>query len=111
VFCLVPMKVIRQVQKASDRRTSQEPWLILFTLLELSFTQYKQNPVKLTSRSLAGLGISRHQKLRALKVLEKSGQFLIDRRNGKNPLITLCWLPLTRGRRLERLLKHTPGVR
>ena len=25
--------------------------------------------------------------------------------------LTLCWLPLTRGRRLERLLKHTPGVR
>jgi hypothetical protein len=92
-FCILPTKVIRQVRKAGDRRTSQAPWLILFTLLELWFTQYNRNPVKLTSRSLRGLDISRYQKLRALKLLEKSGQVQIDRRDGKNPLITLRWLP------------------
>jgi len=50
-----------------------------------------KNPIKLTSESLRACGISRWQKLRALKILEKYGAITVARTNGKNPMVTLNW--------------------
>ena len=51
----------------------------------------KRNPVKLTSRSLQERGVSRKQKRRALKVLENTGQYLVERFPRRNPLATMKW--------------------
>jgi hypothetical protein len=51
----------------------------------------KRNPVKLTSALLAEFGISRDQKYRALKILEQSGQFLVERSPRRNPLVMMKW--------------------
>jgi hypothetical protein len=67
---------------------------VLATLYELWFTRFNQNPVRLTSYSLRKYGISRHQKIRVLKLLERSGQIAVERSRGENPLVTLKWLPL-----------------
>jgi hypothetical protein len=52
------------------------------------------NPVTLTSYALRRFNISRHQKSRALSVLEKSDVIYVYREKRKNPLVTLTWLPL-----------------
>jgi hypothetical protein len=52
----------------------------------------KRNPVKLTSNLLAEFRISRGQKLRALKILEKSDQFVLERYSRRNPLVTMKWI-------------------
>jgi hypothetical protein len=49
------------------------------------------NPVKLTSAELRKIGISRQQKFRALKNLERWGLVSVERTNGKNPLVTVFW--------------------
>jgi hypothetical protein len=59
---------------------------------EAWFKSFQRNPITLTSARLAGFRISRHQKLRALKILEQSGYFLVKRASGRNPVITLKWL-------------------
>jgi hypothetical protein len=51
----------------------------------------KRNPVKLTTALLAEFKISRDQKWRALKVLEQTGQFLVERSPGRNPLVMMKW--------------------
>jgi hypothetical protein len=50
-----------------------------------------RNPVKLTSALLAGFGASKDQKWKALKVLEESGHFLVERFPGHNPLVMMKW--------------------
>jgi hypothetical protein len=54
----------------------------------------KSKPVKLTSALLdefpvEGKRISKNPKLKALKILEQSGQFRVERSNGRNPLVTI----------------------
>jgi hypothetical protein len=49
------------------------------------------NPVRLTSSCLAEFGVSRYQKLRVLKILEKAGLVCVERRVGRNPLVTAKW--------------------
>jgi hypothetical protein len=49
------------------------------------------NPVRLTSALLAEFRISRHQKWKALKILEQSDLFLVERSNGRNPLVMMKW--------------------
>ena len=66
---------------------------VLGTLIELWFENFGRNPVNLTSCSLQKYGISRHQKLRALAVLKKSKFFSVEQSPGKNPMVTLTWLP------------------
>jgi hypothetical protein len=52
----------------------------------------KRNPVKLTSAMLAEFGISKDGKYRALKTLSKNTQFIVERFNGRNPLVTMKWI-------------------
>ena len=47
--------------------------IILAVLYEEWWKNFCRNPVKLSSRRLKAFGISRYQKLRALKILEQSG--------------------------------------
>jgi hypothetical protein len=49
------------------------------------------NPVKLTSACLEEFRISRDQKLRSLKILKKTGLFLVNHSRGRNPLVTMTW--------------------
>ena len=56
------------------------------------FRDFKhRNPVKLTSALLAEFNISRDQKWRALNILERSGQFLVERFPRRNPLVMMKW--------------------
>lgn len=56
------------------------------------FRDFKhRNPVKLTSALLAEFKISRDQKWRALNILERSGQFLVERFPRRNPLVMMKW--------------------
>jgi hypothetical protein len=91
-FCMFPVEVLAAISKAGGSRTAVLG--ILSALYELWFKQSNRNPIQLTSLSLRKYGVSPDQKLRALQVLEKSGQISIDREPRKNPLVTLKWLPL-----------------
>jgi hypothetical protein len=50
-----------------------------------------RNPVKLTSTLLVEFGVSKDQKFRALKILEETGQFLVEHSRGRNPLVMMKW--------------------
>ena len=78
---------------------------VLLVLYETWFLDLEhKNPVKLTSESLRVYKISRGQKDRALKILEKYGAITVDRTNGKNPMVTLNWpLPFMEHGRPSRL--------
>jgi hypothetical protein len=77
---------------------------VLLVLYETWFLDLgHKNPVKLTSKSLRIYKISRWQKSRALKVLEKYGAITVARTDGKNPMVTLNWpLPFMRHKRPSR---------
>jgi hypothetical protein len=68
--------------------------VVCCALLKLYFDGFGENPVTLTSRCLESLRVSRGQKLRALKILESTEFFTVKREIGKNPLVTLNWLPM-----------------
>jgi hypothetical protein len=59
---------------------------------ETWYRGFRRNPITLTSTRLGEFRISKDQKLRALKILEQSGCFLVKRFRGRNPVITLKWL-------------------
>ena len=92
-FYQFPVKVLDDILKAANQNTTSAPVAVLLTLHELWFKSFGRNPVQLTSHSLRKFGISRYQKLRALKFLEKTGHITVERNGGKNPLMTLNWLP------------------
>ena len=98
LFYQFPVAVLDEILQATltNRMTVLA---VLATLYELWFTRFNQNPVRLTSYSLRKYGISRHQKIRVLRLLEKSGQIAVERSHGKNPLVTLKWLPLQKEER------------
>jgi hypothetical protein len=52
----------------------------------------KRNPVRLTSDLLAEFGVSKDQKSKALKVLEQSGFFVVERFHRRNPLVMMKWI-------------------
>jgi hypothetical protein len=52
----------------------------------------KRNPVRLTSELLAEFGVSKDQKSKALKVLEQSGFFVVERFHRRNPLVMMKWI-------------------
>jgi hypothetical protein len=54
----------------------------------------KRNPVRLTSAKLAKFRVSRGQKSKGLKLLEHSNLFLVERFRGRNPLVTMKWIPI-----------------
>jgi hypothetical protein len=87
----LPVEVVTRIRKRDDAVN------VLFALIEANYESYHhENPIQLTSNRLRQLGISRWQKLRALKILEACGLVSVDRRPGGNPLVTLLWLPLKR---------------
>ena len=49
----------------------------------------KLNPFRLTHRTLMIFWVSRHAAYRALKALEEAGLINVERRPGKNPVITV----------------------
>jgi hypothetical protein len=51
----------------------------------------KRNPVLVTSAILVGYKLSRNQKSRALKILEATDQYIVDRFPRHNPLVTMKW--------------------
>jgi len=67
---------------------------VLVRLTELWFSGFKRNPVKLASVEIKGFRVSKDQKARALRALEKAGLISVERRSRKSPIVTLNWLPL-----------------
>jgi len=84
----VPKKALLQVVK-----NGYLPALtVLVVLYEIWYLDWEhKNPVTLTSENLRAYGVSRGQKLRALKVLEKYGAVTVQRLSGKNPKVVLNW--------------------
>jgi hypothetical protein len=91
-FCQIPFRVVVDIMKTG----SPPPRVlgVLAALYEHWFRNCRYNPVKLTSAALRKYGVTRMQKSRALKFLEKSGCVWIDHSSGKNPWVTLKWLEL-----------------
>jgi hypothetical protein len=88
-FYMLPAKVLEDI--AAETRYPE--LIILCILNRLWFRNSCHNPVVLTSRVLANFDVSKYQKHRALKLLEKTGHIAIERTRGKNPRITLNWRP------------------
>jgi hypothetical protein len=65
---------------------------VLFRLYRNWFSQYQKNPLPLANFDLKGFKISRMQKRRALRVLQKAGLISMEKRRGKTPVVTLLWL-------------------
>jgi hypothetical protein len=96
-----PPSALNAIYAVSDNRTRLRPVLaVLMALFELWYTSGRwdrryRNPVKLTSAYLKRFGVSRGQKLRALKLFEKAGIISVQYRGrGQNPWVTLKWEPL-----------------
>jgi hypothetical protein len=78
---------------------------VLLVLYETWFLDlWHKNPIKLTSESLRVYKISRGQKSRALKILEKYGAITVVKKPRKNPMVTLNWpLPFMKHGRPSRI--------
>jgi hypothetical protein len=93
-FCQFPVSVLDAL---IEHRANWTVLAVLTALHELWFTHPNHhNPVELTSYNLRRFGLSRWQKWDALRVLEKAGQITIERKDRKNPQVTLNWLPLVK---------------
>jgi hypothetical protein len=68
--------------------TIKSPVLITLCVLYRFRVKTGRNQVILTSKILRNFGLSRHQKFRALKLLEKAGYISVEWAKGKNPQIT-----------------------
>jgi hypothetical protein len=65
-------------------------WTLAAVIYKTWYRDYKKlNPVLVTSAILAKYGLTRHQKSRALKILEDSGQYIVDRSANRNPLVMM----------------------
>jgi len=70
-------------------------WKVAAAIYKQWYVTFRGNPVKLTSRNLReNYGVSKKQKLRALKILEDTGQYIIERIPGRNPSVTMKWKAL-----------------
>ncbi len=87
-FYRFPAEVLESLAAAS-----KSPVLIILCVLYRLRVKTGHNPVILTSGTLRKFKLSRYQKLRALKLLEKTGHISIDRTCGKNLQIMLNWWP------------------
>jgi hypothetical protein len=68
-------------------------WVLAAAVYKGWFEDFKhRNPVKLTSARLAGFRISKDQKTKGLKFLERTGLFLVERPPGRNPLVMMKWI-------------------
>jgi hypothetical protein len=87
-FYLFPKSVLEELVHCN----SKTALLIALAVYKAWYCDFKKrNPVKLTSALLAEFRISKDQKFRALKILSKMPQFLVEHSNGRNPLITMKW--------------------
>ena len=93
-FYMWPERVLEGVWAICVQHNNYAPLGILFALHKLWFKGFRRNPVRLTSCSLQKLKISRWRKYRALELLEKGGFISVERPHGKNPIISLKWLPI-----------------
>jgi len=67
-------------------------WTLAAVIYKTWYRDYKKlNPVLVTSAILAKYGLTRHQKSRALKILEDSDQYIVERSANRNPLVMLKW--------------------
>jgi hypothetical protein len=68
-------------------------WALAAAIYKAWYDDFKKrNPVLVTSAVLVEYRLSRNQKSRALKILEGTGQFLVERFAHHNPLVTMKWL-------------------
>ena len=88
-FYQFPSEVLEAVALSAKNPTL----IVLCVLYRLYFKNYFHNPVIITSQTLKKFGLSKYQKLRALKLLEKTGCIAVKWNLGKNPRITLKWRP------------------
>jgi hypothetical protein len=74
-------------------RTDYAPaWRLAAAVYKGWYKGYKNpNPVKLTSALLTEFRISKDQEWKALKILEQSGLFLVERFPGRSPLVMMKW--------------------
>jgi hypothetical protein len=93
-FVIWPVEMFQKAWALCQKRRNHTPLGVLFILQELWFTGFKRNPVKLTTCALRKFGISRLRKYRALQLLEEGGFISVERTPGKNPLVTMTWLPI-----------------
>jgi hypothetical protein len=88
-FFKLPRQLVRELTKAN----SAKAWALAHAIYESWYDRYqRENPVRLTGPICQKYGISRYQKLRALKVLEKTGWFTVEGTSGENPWVTMTWL-------------------
>ena len=74
------------------RRNYMPALLVAMAVYKGWYDDYKKrNPVKLTSALLAEFRLSKDQKFRALKVLDGTTHFLVERFPRRNPLVTMKW--------------------
>jgi hypothetical protein len=70
-------------------------WALAVAVYKGWYKDYKKrNPILVTSAILVEYGLSRNQKSRALKILEGTGQYIVDRFARHNPLVTMKWVPV-----------------
>ena len=70
-------------------------WTLAAVIYKTWYRGYKKlNPVLVTSAILAKYGLTRHQKSRALEILEDSGQYIVERSANRNPLVMMKWIPV-----------------
>jgi len=81
------------VTEAIARTNCAPAWALAMAIYRGWYEDYKKrNPVLVTSALLAPYGISRQQKLRALKALEATGHYTVDRFTRRNPLVFMKWI-------------------
>jgi hypothetical protein len=66
------------------------PAVFVYLLLWRQRMIRRSHTVPLTTAALAPFGLTRHQKAWALDSLERVGLIRVERRRGKNPLVTIC---------------------
>jgi hypothetical protein len=67
-------------------------WRLVAAVYKAWYRDFKKrNPVRLTSDALTGFRISKDQKSRALKILEQTDHFLVERFPRRNPFVMMRW--------------------
>lgn len=96
-FYKVPAQLDLDLAKAKANWTV---WAMVRALYETWFRagtyQQHPNPFPLAECDTRAWELTRLQKHRALEFLIKTGWIIMDRRDPKNPLVALAWLPLYR---------------
>jgi hypothetical protein len=71
-------------------------WLLLIELDRLILAGRGRNPVKLTNKRLASIGVTHHTRARALRQLEAAGVITVEYQGpGQSPLVRHLWFPVT----------------